>query len=218
MNSLKRMTAFALPIAGMAFAVTFFAGKSIADENPEEAAFPRAEKNLFPRMGDDLQVAYGPVDDNVLEQPIAYSHMLHAGTLEIDCQYCHVNARRSIHAGVPATQICMNCHSVVGSEGRPELEKLKEYYANGEEIPWQKVHDVPDFVHFSHKRHVQGGVECEECHGDVRNEMTVAYRVSELTMGWCLDCHENHPKVDENYGAEAELRRAELKDCWTCHK
>jgi hypothetical protein len=112
----------------------------------------------------------------------------------------------------------MNCHKVIPSDDRPELEKLKEYYASGEPIPWQKVHDLPDFVHFSHKRHVRGGVRCQECHGEVQDEMTVAYRVNTLQMGWCLDCHKDHPTVDENYGASAELRRAELKDCLTCHK
>jgi hypothetical protein len=117
----------------------------------------------------------------------------------------------------------MNCHKMVPSEGRSEeaqadLAKLKDYYERGEVIPWVKVHDLPDFVYFSHKRHVLGGVQCQECHGEVQRDMTVAYRVSELTMGWCLNCHKEHPKVDENYGAQAELRRAELKDCYTCHK
>jgi hypothetical protein len=169
-------------------------------------------------------VAYGAVgSEGTLEQPIQYSHKLHAGKLGIDCQYCHFNARRSIHAGIPTTETCMNCHKVVPSEGRSEqaqadLAKLNEYYESGEPIPWIKVHDLPDFVYFTHKRHVRGGVACQECHGQVQDDMTVAYRVSELSMGWCLNCHESHPKVDENYGAHAELRRAEMKDCWTCHK
>jgi hypothetical protein len=163
-------------------------------------------------------VAYGKPQDEPFDQPIAYSHKLHAGELEIQCEYCHSGARRSIHAGVPATETCMNCHKMVDSTDRPELEKLKEYYAKGEPIPWVRVHDLPDFVYFSHKRHVRGGVECQECHGEVQDEMTVVKRVSTLQMGWCLDCHANHPTVDENYGADAELRRAQLKDCVTCHK
>ena len=144
--------------------------------------------------------------------------MLHAGELKIECEYCHSSARRSIHAGVPETGTCMNCHQAISTEGRPELVKLVDYYESGKPIPWQKVHDLPDFVHFSHKRHVKGGVACQECHGEVQNEMTVAYRVNTLEMGWCLNCHRDHPKVDENYGAQAALRRAELKDCLTCHK
>jgi hypothetical protein len=206
---------------------------SVLAEDPSlDEVFPKGIHYLLPppvpslggllsdpdREYSEERVAYGAVSTEVLEQPIAYSHMLHAGTLQIDCQYCHFNARRSAHAGVPPTETCMNCHKMVDSTDRPELEKLKKFYESGQPIPWNKVHDLPDFVYFSHKRHVRGGLECQECHGQVQDEMTVAYRVSELTMGWCLDCHENHPNVDENYGADAEMRRAELKDCWTCHK
>lgn len=112
----------------------------------------------------------------------------------------------------------MNCHKMVDSTDRPELEKLKGYWESGEEIPWTKVHDLPDWVNFSHKRHVKAGVQCEECHGNVAEDFTVAERVKPLNMGWCLECHKTHPSVDENYGAQAELRRAEMKDCYTCHK
>lgn len=140
----------------------------------------------------------------------------------IDCQYCHYVAKQSTHAGVPPTQVCMNCHSQIKPDGRPEpgrteLTKLMQYWESGEPIPWVKVHDLPDFVYFSHKRHVKGGVACQECHGEVQNDMTTVVRKGELTMGWCLDCHKTHPKVNENYGSKAELRRAELKDCYTCH-
>ena len=152
------------------------------------------------------------------EQPVPFSHKHHAGELGIDCRYCHNFVERSKYAGVPPTQTCMNCHQMVDSTNRPELEKLKKYYADNEPIPWVKVHDLPDFVYFSHKRHVLGGVKCQECHGEVQDIMTVDRRVNTLEMGWCLNCHATHPKVDENYGAQAELRRAELKDCWTCHK
>jgi hypothetical protein len=121
----------------------------------------------------------------------------------------------------------MNCHAEtkVDSTDRPELEKLKNYFKEGTEIPWVKVHDLPDFVHFSHKRHVKAGVLCQECHGEVQDDMTVGRRVSELTMGWCLDCHETHPSIPDNYCNDdeptcdaAELRRTEIKDCWNCHK
>jgi len=192
------------------------AGPSGSDPS-EDPLFPLRPYALIPEL--EGQVAYGSVERApLLEQPIAYSHKLHAGELQIQCEYCHAQARRSIHAGVPETGTCMNCHKVIPTTDRPELEKLVDYYNSGEPIPWQKVHDLPDFVHFSHKRHVRGGVACQECHGDVDKEMTVAQRVSSLEMGWCLDCHRDHPKVDENYGASAELRRAELKDCLTCHK
>ena len=192
------------------------AGPSGMEPNEDEL-FPLRPYALIPDR--DGQVAYGEVERApVLDQPIEYSHKLHAGTLQIQCEYCHTGARRGIHAGIPETETCMNCHKVSDSTDRPELEKLKAFYDSGEPIPWNKVHDLPDFVYFSHKRHVRGGVACQECHGQVQEEMTVAYRVNTLQMGWCLDCHADHPNVDENYGANAELRRAELKDCYTCHK
>jgi hypothetical protein len=207
------------------------------------------------------RVAYGKVqEDELLEQPIAYSHKLHAGELQIECQYCHTYARRSMHAGIPSTQICMNCHGKgpdgkpkISVENRDELLKVLTFFYGREEvtkmvgadkaipletstakgnvpveqgeIPWVKVHDLPDFVYFAHKGHIRAGVQCEECHGDMKKE-TVGRRVSELTMGWCLDCHESHPSVEENYCdlpegqttcAQAELRRTEIKDCWNCH-
>lgn len=179
--------------------------------------FPRGVKELLPPARGE-RVATGAVTDEELAQPIEYSHEMHAGELALECEYCHFNARRSIHAGVPPTSTCMNCHAQIDAADRPELQKLQEFWESGEPIPWVKVHDLPDFVYFSHKRHVRGGVRCQECHGEVQDEMTVARRVAPLTMGWCLDCHRTHEKVDENYGATAELRRTELKDCWTCHK
>ena len=184
------------------------------------------------------RVAYGAVDHSEeLEQPVNYSHKLHAGQLQIECQYCHTYARRSKHAGIPPSQVCMNCHSAgkVPIDGRSEtaqndLKYLWEKFNKDEEIAWIKVHDVPDFVHFQHKRHVKAGVLCQECHGEVQDDHTVARRVGELTMGWCLNCHENHESIRSNYCTETDengtlvsceaeqLRRAEIKDCWTCHK
>ena len=229
MRSVLRTSMLTLPIAGMAIAVFTTNQRVQADEPVEAEAFPTELHYLFPppvpllsdpnRDINHEHVAYGAVDPSEeLTQPINYSHMLHAGELQINCEYCHSGARRSIHAGVPSTSVCMNCHSLIDTTDRPELQKLVGYYERGEVIPWVKVHDLPDFVYFSHKRHVRGGVQCQECHGEIQEDMTVARRVHPLTMGWCLTCHENHPSIDENYGAGAELRRAEIKDCWTCHK
>lgn len=157
-------------------------------------------------------------------QPLEFNHSIHTksvadGGLGMDCQYCHSNARKSRHAGVPASQVCWNCHKMIDMTDRPALQQLKEFVDAGEPIPWVKVHDVPDFVHFNHSRHVKGGVECTECHADMTKE-TVAIRAPSMSMemGWCLKCHESHPSVDNNYGVNAELRRAELKDCNTCHQ
>lgn len=238
MRNAKRAAIVGLPLLGIAAIAVALGRSSVAQEShntvqpgdtqaSEQAAaetyygdetFPIRFHYILPTQPDTDRVAYGIVTDEVIEQPIAFPHDLHAGQMQIDCEYCHTGARRTIHAGVPPTQACMNCHQMVDATNRPELEKLNKYYADNEPIPWVKVHDLPDFVYFSHKRHVQGGVRCQECHGEVQDVMTVARRVNTLEMGWCLDCHANHPKVDENYGAQAELRRAELKDCWTCHK
>jgi hypothetical protein len=202
--------------------VAFLAG-SCGDaeaQNTSEDAFPREYHSLLPLT--EGQVAAGAVSGEVLEQPIAFSHNIHAGQLGMDCQFCHSVARKSIHSGVPPTQTCVNCHQhikrrVGATEDSPEIAKIFEFYDAGEPIPWQKVHDLPDYVHFSHKRHVRAGVDCTECHGQVAT-MDVAVRESTLQMGWCLDCHASHPSIEQNYGEQADLRRAELKDCWTCHK
>jgi hypothetical protein len=217
MRPQPRLVLAFVPIIGLAIGIGVFTSSGHADDPSEDPKFPIQPYKIIPDL--EGQVAYGQVDPaHVLEQPIAYSHKLHAGELDINCEYCHSGAKRSIHAGVPETATCMNCHENIKSEGRPELEKLIAFWKSGEPIPWNKVHDLPDFVYFSHKRHVRGGVACQECHGDVQDDMTVAKRVNTLEMGWCLDCHKDHPKVDENYGASAQLRRAELKDCLTCHK
>lgn len=219
MSTIKRTLMFVVPVVASISVMAALHNTVRADAPAEEEAFPQGTHDLFPMPGPDRHVAYGRVDpDELIEQPIDYSHMLHAGTLEIQCEYCHSMARRSIHAGVPPTETCMNCHAMIDATDRPELEKLKGYWQRGEAIPWVKVHDLPDFVYFSHKRHVRAGVTCQECHGEVQTDMTVAQRVNSLNMGWCLDCHKNHPSVNENYGAQAELRRAEMKDCYTCHK
>lgn len=218
MSHLKRTLMLAAPVLVSLGAMAFWNNQVQADSPVEDEAFPLATHDLLPHPS-GRHVAYGRVDPNeIIEQPIAYSHMLHAGTLNIQCEYCHSMARKSVHAGVPPTETCMGCHKVVDSTDRPELEKLKGYWEREEEIPWVKVHDLPDWVYFSHKRHVTAGVQCEECHGQVKETMTVGQRVSPLNMGWCLECHKTHPSVDENYGAQAELRRAEMKDCYTCHK
>lgn len=220
MRQFKSYFLFAVPILAVAILIWGFAQRGLAEETAPEEAFPKGVHDLFDFLNWDetRHVAFGAVTEEIIEQPIAYSHKLHAGELQIACEYCHSNARKTIHAGVPPTQACMGCHRYIDTTDRPELVKLKEYSDKGEPIPWVKVHDLPDFVYFSHKRHVLAGVDCTECHGNPAQDFTVAQRVNTLQMGWCLNCHKNHPSVDANYGAQSELRRAEMKDCYTCHK
>lgn len=198
--------------------------------------FPREGHSLLPPEEGE-RLAGGVVEPTLDTQPIEFNHAIHAGSVEdggmgMDCLYCHSNARRSPAAGVPATQVCWNCHKMVDSTDRPALEKLAEYCGasqgmptctNSEPIPWNRVHDLPDFVNFNHAAHIRMNadgepqVKCQECHGAMETK-TVAERESTLLMGWCLQCHKSHPAVNERYGTDAELRRAELKDCYTCHK
>jgi len=220
MRHLRRFFLFAAPILAVSVLILSFAHRGHAEATADEEAFPKGIHELFDFLNwdDTRHIAYGMVTDEVIPQPIAYSHKLHAGELKIPCEYCHSNARRTIHAGVPPTQACMGCHRYIDTTDRPELVKLKDFFDKGEPTPWVKVHDLPDFVYFSHKRHVTAGVQCAECHGHPETDFTVGQRVNTLQMGWCLNCHRNHPSVDANYGAAAELRRAEMKDCYTCHK
>jgi hypothetical protein len=157
-------------------------------------------------------------------QPIEFSHKIHAGSAEngdlgIACLYCHSAAEKSQHAAIPAVSTCMGCHTHVG-EGRTagsaeEIAKLREYYANGESIPWIRIHNMPEYVQFKHFRHINAGVECQECHGQVQ-EMNRVYLTpdtvlrpssaflpaAKLEMGWCMDCH---------------LERGAADDCSACH-
>ncbi len=126
-------------------------------------------------------VGYAP------EQPVPYSHRLHAGQLGIDCQYCHTNVEMAATANVPPTQTCMNCHSQIQTESL-NLLPVRESWATGDPVEWVKVNFLPDYVHFSHAVHVTNGVGCETCHGRV-DQMDVVSQVEPLSMGWCLECH-----------------------------
>lgn len=126
-------------------------------------------------------------------QPIAFSHTLHAGNLEIHCAYCHIGADKSKHAVLPSMNVCMNCHQVVKTES-PEIQKLTKLYKEEKPIEWIRVHDLPDHVRFTHERHIAAGIDCAACHGDVAR-MDRITQVKSLQMGFCLDCHRD-PKVN----------------------
>ncbi|WP_075349636.1 c-type cytochrome [Algoriphagus marinus] len=135
-----------------------------------------------------VQQGYAPT------QPIAYSHALHAGTLEIACQYCHTGVEIGKSANIPSANICMNCHThiqnVEGKDGiSPEIQKIYDAVDNNKPIEWVRVHNLPDLAYFNHSQHVKvGGIECQTCHGPIQ-EMEVVGQHSSLTMGWCIDCH-----------------------------
>jgi hypothetical protein len=134
-------------------------------------------------------------------QPVAFSHQHHVENLGLQCLYCHTTAESSSYAGIPPTRTCMNCHTQIWTNAQV-LEPVRQSWATGESIPWVKVHDLPDFVYFSHEIHVNKGVGCTSCHGRV-DQMQQSYAQQTLQMEWCLDCHRNPAKylrpTDEIY-------------------
>lgn len=120
-------------------------------------------------------------------QPVAFNHYLHAEQLGLDCRYCHTFVDVSGHSNVPDAATCMACHSQVRRDS-PLLAPVRESYATGMPIEWVRIHKVPDYVYFNHAVHVNRGVSCVECHGNV-NEMEVVWHDKPLTMAWCLECH-----------------------------
>lgn len=122
-------------------------------------------------------------------QPVAFSHALHSGQLEMDCRYCHTFVDRSEHSNVPGANVCMSCHSMVQTDS-PQLQLVRETYETGEPIPWVRIHKTPDYVYFNHAVHVNRGISCVECHGEIQN-MEVVHHAEPLSMGFCLECHRN---------------------------
>ena len=168
-------------------------------------AFKVVINNLF-AVG--IQQGYAP------KQPIAFSHKLHAGQYEIDCNYCHTGVRKSKSANIPSPNICMNCHSAVKTES-DQIQKIYAAIEKNEPIEWVRIHNLPDLAYFNHSQHVKvGGIECQTCHGEIQ-EMEVVHQNALLTMGWCIDCHRKtdvNTKGNEYYDNLVELHDAESKD------
>jgi hypothetical protein len=126
-----------------------------------------------------------------VDQPVEFDHRHHVRDDGIDCRYCHATVERAPSAGIPATSVCVGCHSQVWRTS-PLLDPVRRSYFSGLPIPWNRVHRLPDYAYFQHAIHVNKGVGCVECHGRV-DEMARVYQVAPLTMGWCIDCH-RHPE------------------------
>jgi len=164
-----------------------------------------SKREIIPPVGE-----YEGVD---VEQPIEFPHNVHVKDNKINCLYCHTYARRSKVAGIPPTSKCIGCHKIIATD-KPRIKKLTEYWNKKVSPPWKKVHDLPDFVHFTHEVHLKRfvfdpdkpiqkvGEVCGMCHGDIAS-LSVAKKSKPLTMGWCVACHE------KNDGPS---------DCWQCHK
>jgi len=149
------------------------------------------------------------------QQPIDYSHAVHAGANSIPCLYCHFGAEQGRHAGIPPAKICMNCHTHVRTD-HPEVKKVAEAMSSSTAIAWVRVHRVPDHVYFNHSVHVQKDVACQTCHGPVES-MGRVEQWSTLAMGWCIDCHRTEGKPPTGTLPGAPVRANELTDCGVCH-
>ena len=148
------------------------------------------------------------------EQPIQFSHKLHAGQYEINCNYCHTGVYKGKGANIPSANICMNCHNTIKRES-PEIQKIYRSLENDEPIQWVRVHNLPDLAYFNHSQHTNvGGLECKSCHGEI-NKMEVVEQRSSLTMGWCIDCHrktEVNTKDNAYYDKLVELHNKTNKE------
>jgi cytochrome c2 len=178
-------------------------------------------------MGIGIEQNYAP------KQPIPFSHKLHAGKYKIDCNYCHTGVTKGKQANIPSLNICMNCHSQIktGPSGDKALADLRDHYARKTPVKWVRVHNLPDLAYFNHSQHVKvGGIECKTCHGDI-DSMDVVRQHSNLTMGWCINCHREtavngkgnayYDKLiaDHNKFSKKELTVAEIGglECSKCH-
>lgn len=199
-------------------------------------AFVLANAGLFAVLAYERS-PYKTNENVIYEQPIKFSHDHHTAGLGIDCRYCHHTVERAATATIPATEVCMNCHSQIWADS-PMLEPVRASYRNNEPIRWNRVYDLPDFVYFDHSIHVSKGVACFSCHGEV-DKMPLLKRAVSLQMSWCLDCHRDptknlrpttevanfrwQPPKDESYYAHladqtnlADHQR--LFSCSTCHR
>lgn len=126
------------------------------------------------------------------DQPIKFSHKVHAGNNKTDCRYCHFTADFAKSANIPSVNVCLNCHSVVRTgrnSGSFEINKIHRAVATNTPVAWVRVHNLPDFTFFSHAQHANAGkVQCQTCHGNVQN-MDILKQESDLSMGWCVNCH-----------------------------
>jgi hypothetical protein len=171
------------------------------------------------------------------EQPIPFSHEHHVGGLGLDCRYCHTSVEESSFAGIPPTHTCMTCHSQIWNDS-PVLAPVRESFTTGLPIEWVRVHNMPDFVFFNHSIHIQKGIGCTTCHGQV-DEMPLVWKAEPMTMQWCLDCHReperfirpqelvfamdwvtpaNQMEIGRQLVDEYGIQPERLTDCYICHR
>lgn len=179
---------------------------------------------------------YATGEGSTPNQPLPFSHKHHVGGLGIDCGYCHRAAWDSAFAGIPPTHTCMTCHSQIWTDAEM-LAPVRQSLANNEPLRWNRVHDLADYVFFSHRAHVNNGIGCQSCHGRV-DRMPLMSQAAPLTMGWCLECHRDpadalrprtaitamgwergpHTPSPEQLLNYYGIELTGLTDCVTCHR
>ena len=181
------------------------------------------------------RIPYGTGQQQQVVQPVQFDHRHHVQDDMIDCRYCHTTVDRGASAGIPPTELCLNCHAQVWNKS-PLLDVVRASWFKNQPIQWTRVHNLPDFVYFNHSIHVNKGVGCVECHGRV-DRMPAVQQVSPLTMGWCLDCHRNpaprlrpveeitnmnwKPEGDPVALGQELAKKYDVKPrvtCYTCHR
>ncbi len=178
---------------------------------------------------------YGTGQQQEVAQPVQFDHRHHVKDDLLDCRYCHATVDKAASAGIPSTELCLNCHSQVWNKS-PKLDLVRASWFQGKPIQWTRVHKLPDFVYFNHSIHVNKGVGCVTCHGRV-DEMPAIQQVQPLTMGWCLECHRNpypnlrplsevtnlawQPDGDPTVVGQALAKQNDVHprtSCYTCHR
>ena len=178
---------------------------------------------------------FGTSAQEIVAQPVQFDHRHHVQDDLIDCKYCHSSVDKAPSAGIPPTELCLNCHSQVWNKS-PLLDLVRASWFKNQPIPWVRVHKLPDFVYFNHAAHVNKGIGCVECHGRV-DQMAAVEQVQPLTMGWCLSCHRDpyghirpreeitnmawKPEGDPVALGRELAKRYDVKprtNCTTCHR
>src|SRR5262245_18523845 len=193
------ITLMVLIAAGLAW-VSLKGESNAPSPAPSPSIFTPAHDSLLSAMREFFGIRSKPV------QPIAYTHTVHVLKQGLECSFCHVGVDKGPVASIPGVNTCMGCHDTVEGEtphAQAEIKKIVGYQTRGEEIPWQRVYGFPAMSHvrFNHAPHIRNNVDCSTCHGDIPH-MTVAERVVDHTMRFCVKCHED---------------RKVSNDCMTCH-
>ncbi|WP_419825448.1 cytochrome c3 family protein [Sphingomonas sp.] len=202
-------------------------------------AIPGAPAAALLLMGATVRSGYVTGEGRVPNQPVPFSHQHHVGELGLDCRYCHTSVETAAWPGMPPTHTCMTCHSQLYTK-EDMLAPVRQSYATGRPIQWKQITALPDYVYFDHHVHVNNGVPCAACHGNVAS-MPLMRQAKPLTMGWCLECHRDpaarvaprdrvydpEPYTPAKSAADApELERVRahvasvkgLTECSTCHR